>query len=1611
MANYKYTISLDGDTSELQKQLKDVWKQIGSINASIGLTIDGKDVTKKVNDIWGKISQSLEKDTINLSDLVDFGDTISKLDETDETIKTVKGSMGLLLNVVKELGKEKLSDTFTPLINKIDTLIDKLDSLVDKMDGVSIGSEKSEEQHHKDTEKFLDDEERKQKAIEATRETENKGKTPAKTQSNIKNDYSTKNKTEAYKQLEKAADEFKKYWGDEAKMASEEGTRAAHAYYKAYEEAVKKEVADSRLEKVTIDTDKYYSAQDIVYKRKKQYEEQKRYGREEPTDIAQEIVALENKLKDFDYAYSVVKEHLGESPITSEIISDIERYVELLDKARSLEELNDPEDQDIIKSHKYFANSALEDALYKADTEKFKRNQPASEYTKVIKELESSLFNSKKDLASQNGYITSLLFGEDGNIKSDVQLLEEVNSEIRSVIETFSNGEHSTSEWINTLQDALEKYHIGQSFGIIGYDQLDSFSESLFQEFLKSNTSANQQHDSLSDDYFGIMGSAIDKQSQLNSIRELGEEKYLSLLQERKRLTDQIATFSQSSAGNLDPRTLQSTHEEAEIQIAALAEEKSTIEDLIEKLNLFKEESKNAFTNSWEIDRSVQQLTVLKENIESDIEAYKSFEAVQERMARCQESKIFEDFTNTKVSSNNNTPKELELYCEELDSKLFEGSISGQEAIEKFNEKAKELGVTFDEDAQKWIKLVSSERKPVKTAPTIKNAVVNDSSTTEQQNKLQEELKETQQQAEETSKSILKTKEELRAQLLSISSETGSINSTDISSVLGLDKDFVNKDFVKLAFGDYTPEQIIDYFLKFYEETEDASTSVSKLQEGLKETENQANKTAEAESTAMEEVATKTDKATESQERFNEAQGRAASSMADYLDQIDREIHAYDPSALKGRDIVSQGGLKETYWETDKQGVSHEKGMFSFVERLQDGQLQNVLVKYDEETQQWYENVVSLSTAFEKVGNEIVSLDNQIAKYEMNKDKQKSSNPTYDTSADEKLIKLATDRQAVLLETLQTYSDEEEYAYEISEFEKKRLQNQERLNALKQKQSNELQARQDTKNNNQAIKEAEKLTKNSQLRIQTLNTSLEETDKLLAGLSMPKELSNEFKSLLDKVEQLNTDLINGEILPKQYASEIKSATKEYNSKVSIQQDREYQEYLANPESKMRAIDSELEKTDRILAGLDMPEALSADFKQLLSDVDILNQKLQKGIVQIGSYRSGVETLAGKYSDKATSQPDREAAILNTEDRLSKTSKSGDWDELVNKLAKLNEQIFNGELGLDSYNKKIDSVFSNYEKKAQSATDTLNSTISNFHKGIDNLNYSSLLGDQVEAQKNELATLDQEVREGTRTLNQYKAEAQQIVDTLKDWSKLGRSDVGKTGINTLAEAQTAIQEYINKVGTLKGAIKGTDVADASGITTWTAQVVTASGEVQNLAFKWSESAHTLITTSSTVRTELTGVAKAWDALKKKTSDLILYWTANFANPYQIIGGFRKVINVATELDTAMVEVIKVSDETDEAYNNFSNTIAASAKKIASTNKELTTSAASYLRLGYNIKQAAQLAENTAVFVNVGDGIDIDTATEDMITAMKAFDIQAEESMKIIDSYNSIGKLIA
>ncbi len=252
----------------------------------------------------------------------------------------------------------------------------------------------------------------------------------------INTSFDTKNKTEAYNQLKKYADAFKDYYNNEEAMASESGTKAAYAYYKAYEEALKKEVAQSKLEKVTVDfdiNDKFFDKNRIVSDRIKEYANYKKYGND--NDLLEEISSLKNKLFDFNSAYSQVKEKLGQAAITPEIIKSVERYVELLDKARFLEQLNDPDDNDTIKSHRAMAQVSLDDALFNAQEQSYK-------YTKSLKQQEEQLTSTveaEQKLAEVQKETTS------NSVTSDNSQIEELKSNIQEVKTELGDVKHRIS--------------------------------------------------------------------------------------------------------------------------------------------------------------------------------------------------------------------------------------------------------------------------------------------------------------------------------------------------------------------------------------------------------------------------------------------------------------------------------------------------------------------------------------------------------------------------------------------------------------------------------------------------------------------------------------------------------------------------------------------------------------------------------------------------------------------------------------------------------------------------------------------------------------------------------------------------------------------------------------------------------------------------------------------------------------------------------------------------------------------------------------------------------------------------------------------------------------
>lgn len=121
---------------------------------------------------------------------------------------------------------------------------------------------------------------------------------------------------------------------------------------------------------------------------------------------------------------------------------------------------------------------------------------------------------------------------------------------------------------------------------------------------------------------------------------------------------------------------------------------------------------------------------------------------------------------------------------------------------------------------------------------------------------------------------------------------------------------------------------------------------------------------------------------------------------------------------------------------------------------------------------------------------------------------------------------------------------------------------------------------------------------------------------------------------------------------------------------------------------------------------------------------------------------------------------------------------------------------------------------------------------------------------------------------------------------------------------------------------------------------------------------------------------------------------------------------RMVDSVRDLDAAMTELKKVTDETSATYARFFGEATVRAKALGATLTDTITATADFARLGYSIGEAAELADAALVYKNVGDGIeDVTEASESVISTMKAFGIEAKNAMSIVDKFNEVGNNFA
>lgn len=119
---------------------------------------------------------------------------------------------------------------------------------------------------------------------------------------------------------------------------------------------------------------------------------------------------------------------------------------------------------------------------------------------------------------------------------------------------------------------------------------------------------------------------------------------------------------------------------------------------------------------------------------------------------------------------------------------------------------------------------------------------------------------------------------------------------------------------------------------------------------------------------------------------------------------------------------------------------------------------------------------------------------------------------------------------------------------------------------------------------------------------------------------------------------------------------------------------------------------------------------------------------------------------------------------------------------------------------------------------------------------------------------------------------------------------------------------------------------------------------------------------------------------------------------------------KFYNNVVDIDTAMTELRKVTDNTNQQYAEFFDNIGQKAKDLKIDLSDLISQTAEWGKRGYSLDEAETLATNSGIYSVVGE-VDNATAVQDLTTVMKSYNMTVDESINIVDKFNAISNKYA
>ena len=214
-------------------------------------------------------------------------------------------------------------------------------------------------------------------------------------------------------------------------------------------------------------------------------------------------------------------------------------------------------------------------------------------------------------------------------------------------------------------------------------------------------------------------------------------------------------------------------------------------------------------------------------------------------------------------------------------------------------------------------------------------------------------------------------------------------------------------------------------------------------------------------------------------------------------------------------------------------------------------------------------------------------------------------------------------------------------------------------------------------------------------------------------------------------------------------------------------------------------------------------------------------------------------------------------------------------------------------------------------------------------------------------------------------------------------------------NSILSAKAQVDKYINENSKLKNnsafynrALEIQDLyqnalqngVTKSGLTDYNKQFYTLQREAKTSGFAGK-------TFGENIKDDITSLSQ---------------WVGAMGLVFTTAGIVKDGFDTIKSLDSSMVELKKVTDESNESYDKFYLNANEKAKKLGVSTNAFIKQTASWSQLGFSLNEGAKLATESSIFKTISPEMSQDQATSTLISTSKAFGIGVDNIREGISS---------